>query len=97
MIDRLAAWGWNDDWAGAYTALESDSKLNCPGRILSQRENTFTVATSAGLVWAHPAGVLFHRHTTRERPGVGDWVVLESFDCPVTDEESSVTVTHSVV
>ena len=97
LIDHLAAWGWSEDWARAYEAEDQDPRLNCPGRILSQRENTFTVATAEGLVWAHPAGILFHRHTTRERPGVGDWVVLESFDCPVTDEEFSVTVTHSVV
>ena len=95
--DGLAAWGWGEEWAEAYQALDLDPALNCPGRILSQRENTFTVVTAEGLVWAHPAGILFHRHTTRERPGVGDWVVLEGFDCPLTDEESSVVLTHSVI
>jgi ribosome biogenesis GTPase len=95
--DGLLAWGWHDEWAAAYAAVDRDPQLHRPGRILSQREDTFTVATSDGLKWAHPAGVLFHQKTTRSRPGVGDWVVLESFDCPVTDEESSVTVTHSVV
>lgn len=95
--DCLEAWGWNDEWARHYAAADRDPNLHCPGRILSQRENTYTVATEEGLKWAHPAGILFHRGTSGERPGVGDWVVLESFDCPVTDEESSVTVTHSVV
>ena len=64
MIDHLADWGWSEDWARAYQAEDPDSHLNCPGRILSQRENTFTVATADGLVWAHPAGILFHRYTT---------------------------------
>jgi ribosome biogenesis GTPase / thiamine phosphate phosphatase len=95
--DGLFEWGWNDEWTVAYTAVPRNPQLHCPGRILSQREDTFTVATSNGLKWAHPAGVLFHQKSTRERPGVGDWVVLESFDCPVTDEENSVNVTHSVI
>ena len=96
-MEKLAAWGWNSHWASAYEALDTDPHLHLPGRILSQREDTFTLATPDGLRWAHPAGVLFHHRTSRERPGVGDWVVLESFDCPVTDEEFSVTVTHSVI
>ena len=97
LKEGLSAWGWDDEWKADYEAVERDSELHCPGRILSQREDTFTVATAEGLKWAHPAGVFFHQKATTERPGVGDWVVLESFDCPVTDEQESVAVTHSVV
>lgn len=48
-----------------------------PGRILSQRDDIFTVVTARGMMAAHPAGVLFHRSAEEERPAVGDWVSLE--------------------
>ena len=69
------------------------------GRIISQREDTFTVVTEDDQVYAHPAGVLFHKKTSLERPGVGDWVLLEAIDCTITDEAESSTLlaTHSVV
>lgn len=68
-----------------------------PGRVLSQREDTFSVITSEGLVWAHPAGVLFHQSCLEDRPGVGDWVALEPVDAEISENEEGVTVTHSVV
>ena len=94
----LEAWGWRDSDREAFEGLECDTEMCLPGRIISQREDTYTLATSEGLKWAHPAGVLFHKNTSGQRPGVGDWVVLEAADCAVTDEEEgTVVVTHSVI
>jgi ribosome biogenesis GTPase / thiamine phosphate phosphatase len=93
----LSAWGWDSEYQQAYDQRAKTNEFCCPGRVISQREDTFTVVTAEGLRWAHPAGILFHRCAALERPGVGDWVVLDKIDCPVTPEESSVTVTHSVV
>lgn len=94
--DNLRAWGWTDKLQSAYEQLELESERFLPGRVLSQREDTFSVVTQEGLKWAHPAGVLFHRKTARDRPGVGDWVVLEHIDCPNTELEPH-PVTHCVV
>ena len=96
MNKGLVAWGWEPRLEEAYEALELSAELCLPGRILSQREDTFTVMTEEGLRWAHPAGVLFHRCTAVERPGVGDWVVLEAADCEISEEEEEISVTHSV-
>jgi ribosome biogenesis GTPase len=92
----LQSWGWNEEWQKAWEAITAPGRptvendvldggagahlLAMPGRILSQREDTFTIATEVGLVQAHPAGVLFHRCSEEERPAVGDWVGLESAD-----------------
>lgn len=95
-MDPLDSWGWNDFYRNAYEAQGFEPEKFCPGRVLSQREDTFTLITPGGLRWAHPAGVLFHKKRSGERPGVGDWVVLERIDCPVTDERNKVTVTHSL-
>ena len=93
----LDAWGWDEIYQEEYESLGLSPTTHCPGRIVSQREDTFTLATPHGLRWAHPAGVLFHRRAARERPGVGDWVVLESVDCEVSEGQDTVPVTHSVV
>lgn len=77
-MTNLEAWGWDESWAEAWRAVESEGAV--PGRTLSQREDTFTVATEQGLVMAPSAGVLFHRCTEEERPAVGDWVALEAGD-----------------
>jgi ribosome biogenesis GTPase len=74
----LQAWGWSDDWQRAWQANPSCSAV--PGRILAQRDDTFTVITEQGKVMAHPAGVLFHRCAEEERPAVGDWVAVEAGD-----------------
>jgi ribosome biogenesis GTPase len=90
----LQAWGWNEEWQKAWVALTSSGRdatdlldgasgaqlLALPGRVLSQREDTFTVATEVGTLQAHPAGVLFHRCAEEDRPAVGDWVSLETGD-----------------
>lgn len=95
---ELAAWGWTQEQFLSYQQHELCSQSNIePGRIVSQREDTFQVVTATGVVWAHPAGVLFHRSTTQERPGVGDWVLLEAADFEITDEVDTMKVTHSVV
>jgi len=94
-FDSLREWGWNESTEEAFEALGAPHLE--PARILSQREDTFTLVTAGGLRWAHPAGALFHKNSSQERPAVGDWVAIEEIDCPVTEEESSVTVTHSVV
>jgi len=93
----LTEWGWDSHYREAYEASSFAKGLCCPARILSQREDTFAVVTPTGLSWAHPAGVLFHRCDAQERPGVGDWVVLEKIDCAFSEEESAASVTHSVV
>lgn len=95
-MTTLQAWGWSQDWQAAWDAITAPGRhetdgdvleggtgahlLALPGRILSQREDTFTVATAVGLVSAHPAGVLFHRLSEEERPAVGDWVGLDSVE-----------------
>ena len=48
-----------------------------PGRILSQKENVYSVITEAGVLQAYPAGALFHRNSSEGMPAVGDWVALE--------------------
>lgn len=92
-MSTLKAWGWTQEWQEAWEALTAPGRhhedsvlegatganlLAMPGRILSQREDVFSVITEVGMVSAHPAGVLFHRYTEEERPAVGDWVALES-------------------
>ena len=94
---ELLPWGWDAEWEQAYAEGNFDPAHFAPGRVLSQREDTFTLITPQGIRWGHPAGILFHESTARERPGVGDWVVLEIIDCPLSDEASKFTVTHSVV
>lgn len=92
----LKTWGWCPEYQEAFENLGLDSEKYLPGRVLSQREDTFTVMTAEGTKWAHPAGVLFHRCLAEERPGVGDWVALEAADCEVSEEETENPVTHSV-
>ena len=94
-MSTLRSWGWSDEWQKAWELLtppgrhvddvvfdgaSGASMLAVPGRILSQREDVFTVATELGHISAHPAGVLFHRCTEEERPAVGDWVAVETAD-----------------
>ncbi len=69
----LSEWGWNEEFECKDSA---DGAL--VGRILSQREDTYTVVTAEGRRAATPAGVLFHRGDEEARPAVGDWVVLET-------------------
>lgn len=94
---ELTHWGWNKKRNDHYLQLNLDAELFSPGRIISQREDVFTVVTAEGIKYAHPAGVLFHRRTTWQRPAVGDWVVLEKIDTTLTDESSRTSLTHSVV
>lgn len=72
----LIDWGWNEQFESDWRALESEGAL--VGRILSQREDTYTVVTTEGRRAATPAGVLFHKGDQEARPAVGDWVVLET-------------------
>lgn len=83
---KLQAWGWSEAWQTAWETARLDGAV--PGRILSQREDTFTVVTEDGTRLAHPAGVLFHRCAEQERPAVGDWVALE------VGEDGGALVTH---
>lgn len=96
MSSSLKHWGWTESLEEAYQDSVSDHQAYRPGRVLSQREDTFKIATSEGLRWAHPAGVMFHKRASHERPGVGDWVVLEKIDCVVSETDEAVPVTHSV-
>lgn len=86
-LTSLENWGWNEELR---EALENSDKVDSvtPGRIICQREDTFTVVTRKGLIYAHPAGVLFHRCADEERPAVGDWVGVEI--CP--DDGALVTL-----
>ncbi len=72
----LSEWGWNEELESVWRTLDTPGAL--VGRILSQREDTYSVITSEGLRPAHPAGVLFHKGDEEARPAVGDWVVLET-------------------
>lgn len=93
----LYRWGWDSRFQEAWEALQESFPEAIPGRVVSQREDTFSVVTAEGMIWAHPAGVLFHHRSTQERPGVGDWVLLAAADCEISESEETVLVTHSVV
>ena len=72
----LSAWGWTPNWQQAW----QDQRLAPtarPGRILSQRDDIFTVAIEGSIVQAHSSGSLFQRSSQEERPAVGDWVAVE--------------------
>lgn len=74
----LAAWGWTADWQRTWQELDlTGSAQLLPGRILSQRDDIFTVALQGSTVQAHSAGSLFQRSSEEERPAVGDWVAVE--------------------
>ncbi len=82
----LPAWGWTEDWQTTW----NDQRLSPtaqPGRILSQRDDTFTVAIQTTTILAHSSGSLFQRSTEEERPAVGDWVAVEL-------SEDNALVTH---
>lgn len=83
---KLAPWGWNEKWQEAWDDLALGEAF-CPGRILSQREDVFHLATEQGPLLAQAAGVLFHRCSQEERPAVGDWVAVELS----TDDGAAVT------
>lgn len=97
MDSLLSRWGWDSRYEEAGEALRESFPEAIPGRVVSQREDTFSVITVDGMVWAHPAGILFHHRSAQQRPGVGDWVLLSAMDCEISDNEDSVPVTHSVV
>ena len=72
----LSAWGWTPNWQSTW----QDQRLAAaarPGRILSQRDDIFTVAIEGSTVHAHSSGSLFQRSSEEERPAVGDWVAVE--------------------
>lgn len=76
---QLSAWGWTPNWQTTW----QDQRLagaSQPGRILSQREDIFTVAIEGSIVHAHSSGSLFQRSSEEERPTVGDWVAVEPMD-----------------
>lgn len=93
----LYRWGWDSRYQEVFENSRGSFPDTVAGRVLSQREDTFSVVTAEGLVYAHPAGVLFHQRSSEERPGVGDWVLLSPMDCEISDQEESTSVTHSVV
>lgn len=72
----LTAWGWNEDLEKFWRAQERPGAL--VGRIISQREDTYSIISEEGLLSAHPAGVLFHKKDELARPAVGDWVAVET-------------------
>lgn len=74
---ELETWGWNDAWRKAWRASAFAGTAQ-PGRIVSQREDVYSVVTEQGLRPAHPAGSLFHRGSQEERPAVGDWVAWQA-------------------
>ena len=71
----LADWGWNERLEEAWKDCSEAGRR--VGRILSQREDVFTLVTAEGPLQATAAGVMFHKHDKESLPAVGDWVVLE--------------------
>ena len=82
----LSGWGWTPSWQDAWQDLRLTGVAR-PGRILSQRDDIFTVAIQDSLVQAHSSGSLFHGSSQEERPAVGDWVAVELM-------EDDAVVTH---
>lgn len=81
MIDYtgLAAWGWTVKWHTIWQDQRLAESAQ-PGRILSQREDIFTVAIDGFVINAHSSGSLLQRSSAEERPAVGDWVAVERLD-----------------
>lgn len=74
---RLEAWGWSSAWEQIWETTVGERTRFRPARVLSQREDTYFVATAEGLQKVTPAGVLFHRCSREALPAVGDWVIVE--------------------
>jgi ribosome biogenesis GTPase len=81
----LSAWGWTADWQTTWQELGLTGSAQ-PGRILSQRDDIFTVAIDGSTTQAHSSGSLFQRSSEEERPAVGDWVAVE-----LTEDNALVT------
>lgn len=75
----LPAWGWTAKWQTIWQDQRLAGSAQ-PGRILSQRDDIFTVAIEGYIVSAHSSGSLLQRSSAEERPAVGDWVAVERLD-----------------
>lgn len=75
----LSAWGWTANWQSIWRDQRVAGSAQ-PGRILSQRDDIFTVAIEGLVVNAHSSGSLLQRSSSEERPAVGDWVAIERLD-----------------
>lgn len=71
-MDRLRAYGWNDEVAAAFARL-ADPGLE-PGRVLAELRGACDLMTGEGPERAVLAGRL--RRDPDARPAVGDWVAL---------------------
>ncbi len=75
----LSAWGWTTNWQTVWQDQRLAGSAQ-PGRILSQRDDIFTIAIEGFIVSAHSSGSLLQRSSAEERPAVGDWVAVERMD-----------------
>ncbi len=70
---NLTEWGWNE----AFAAERAEYPEGIVGRILSQREDVFSLVIQDGMTTATAAGALFHKHDKEALPAVGDWVLTQ--------------------
>ena len=76
MSGRLAELGWNERFADAFAAVDSDRRE--PGRIVLEHTHIYRVATATEELLARVSGRLRHQAASRpDYPAVGDWVVVE--------------------
>ena len=81
---RLAALGWDADWAAAFDAACSrirlrDTELFSPARITAEHRERYEIGAADGERSAVLSGRFRHEATAREDlPSVGDWVVVSS-------------------
>lgn len=68
----LAAWGWDDRWAGAF-APNAAAGLT-PARVIAQHRGQWLLAAEKGEVPASLTGRFRHEAATGDLPAVGDWV-----------------------
>jgi ribosome biogenesis GTPase len=76
MALSLTRLGWNDAWQAAFAAL--GELEGAPGRIVSEHQHVYRVATRDGEYLAVVSGRFRHQAVGRHAyPAVGDWVVVE--------------------
>jgi ribosome biogenesis GTPase len=76
-MDELERWGWDQTWAGSFTAHAGDGCA--PGRVSVEHRGLYHFQGPHGEGAAQVSGRLRHRACGRaDFPAVGDWVALRS-------------------